>query len=170
MDGATVTMLKLQLASAENLAKERLMQMQQLEAQVEAMKERRAREENELAEQVTFLEEKLRETLVRGSTPAPGVDDHEQCRAAMEEQERLAEMKCQQAVQVAVAESAAKIEWTSRQALREADDRRRIACAARDAAGQWGTVRCVVGDVLESLRSGKVTLSVLKADLDSTLR
>ena len=59
--GATVTMLKLQLASAESLARERLEQMQRLEAQVEAMKERRAREEKELAEQVSFLEEKLRD-------------------------------------------------------------------------------------------------------------
>ena len=163
--GATVTMLKLQLALAENLAKERLEQMQRLEAQVEAMKERRVREERELAEQVSFLEEKLKETLAKGTT-TPTLEYHDRCRATLEEQARLAEEQRQQAVQAAIAESVAKEELVRERLLREAEMRRRVACAARDAAGQWETVRDVVSDVHDALRNGKSMLSFLKADLD----
>ena len=165
--GATVTMLKLQLASAESLARERLEQMQRLEAQVEAMKERRAREERELAEQVSFLEEKLRETLAaRSGRTSPSMQDHEMCRAAIEEQARKAEEQRLAAVRAAVAESAAKERRERARAVKQVEAQKRVACAARDAMGQWTSVRDVVSDMLEALKCGKGTLAVLKADLD----
>jgi hypothetical protein len=159
-------MLKLQLASAENLAKQRLEQMQRLEAQVEAVKERRARQEMELAEQVTFLEEKLKESLARSSATTPVPENHDNCRAMMEEQARMAEEQRQRDVQSAMAKARAQEQRAKEQLVRAAQSQRRVVGAAYDAAGQWEKVRDMVGDVLDALRSGKCTLSVLKADLD----
>ena len=65
MDSATVTLLKLQLASVENIAKERLSQIQKMEEQMHILKERRKKDERELLTHVNDLEERLREALVQ---------------------------------------------------------------------------------------------------------
>ena len=62
-ESAAVTLLKLQLASMENLAKERLAQISKLEEQMHVLKESRKRDERELLTHVNELEQRLHETL-----------------------------------------------------------------------------------------------------------
>ncbi|KAH8120649.1 hypothetical protein DFH11DRAFT_81205 [Phellopilus nigrolimitatus] len=184
MDSATMTMLKLQLASAENLAKERLMQMTNLEEQVHVLKDSRKRDERELATHVYELEDRLRETLAaqererervanvsgnvvnNDSIHAEAADSHAECRNALEERMRQAEVARQQAVSVAMSELAERERAERARLLLQVEKRQELGFAVRDAHQSWQSVREVADSELEAIRSNRETLAVLRAGLD----
>lgn len=185
MDSATVTLLKLQLASVENIAKERLSQIQKMEEQMHILKERRKKDERELLTHVNDLEERLREALVQRdrekdrdraasrmahanneyfSVDSPDV--HAECRELLDEHIRAAEEERDDAVSKAVSEIAER-ERAERKKLHDGYERCHILSqVASDTQHLWNNVREVADAELETVRSNRETLAVLLAGLD----
>lgn len=165
LDSATATLLRLQLASMENLAKERLAQIHLLEDQLHASRESRRRDESELTEQVLQLEDRLKASLSspsRESVNSMTTGDHSACRAALEERIWHAEAAQQQAVEEAVSR------WNAEHIA----DRTRVhqsaalSAAARDAEHSWKHVLATAEGALEIIHSNRETLTVLLSNLD----
>lgn len=184
MDSATVTLLKLQLASVENIAKERLAQVTKLEEQLHTLKERRKRDERELIMHVNELEERLRETLAqrdrekdRERAPSrlahansgsivDGPDIHVECRELLDEHIRAAEEERDDAVSRAVSDLAER-ERAERKRLQHGfEHSHKLSLVAGDARHYWNNVREVADAELETVRSNRQTLAVLRAGLD----
>jgi len=157
-DASLVVMLRLQLASMENIAKDRLSQITALEAQLGAAKDARMREVADLAAQVSALEEQMHISLESRERAA---DE----RITLEEQLRGAGVAKELAVQAAVkkaAEDAARL----RVAAKEAVSRKcEVVSAARSAATSWVSVCELAEGELESVRAQRETLAFLLASL-----
>ncbi|KAH9050468.1 hypothetical protein EDB84DRAFT_376060 [Lactarius hengduanensis] len=158
-DASLVVMLRLQLASMENIAKERLGRINALEEQLSVAKEARMREAADLAAQVSALEEQMHTSLEYRERVANE-------RATLEEQLRGAAVARESAVQQAIK---SVTEDMGRTRLRgEAAARRKceIAAVAHDAATSWMSVRTVAEGELDFVRSQRETLSFLLASLE----
>ncbi|KAI0274875.1 hypothetical protein BC834DRAFT_965343 [Gloeopeniophorella convolvens] len=160
-DASLAMMLRLQLASMENIAKERLGQITALEAQLDAAKHARLREASDLAAQVTALEEQMCASL---ETRQRAAED----RMVLEEQLRGAaaarELAVQEAVKMAV-NDAMRLKVDAEEAMRH---RCATADAARTATAAWTSVRDVAEGELELVRAQRETLNVLLASLDQS--
>jgi hypothetical protein len=158
-DASLVVMLRLQLASMENIAKERLSQITTLEAQLGAAKEARMREAADLAAQVSALEQQMHVSLESRERAAEE-------RARLEEQLRGAVATKELAVQEAVkraTEDAARLRSSTEEAVRRKCE---VVNAAHTAARSWGFVHKVAESELESVRSQRETLNFLLMSLD----
>jgi hypothetical protein len=158
-DASLVVMLRLQLASMENIAKERLTQITTLEAQLCATKEARLREAADLAAQVSALEEQMHVSLESRERTAEE-------RATLEEQLRGAAVAKELAVQGAVkkaTEDAARLRVAAEETMRRKCD---VVSAARGVATSWGSVRELAEGELEFVRAQRETLTFLLASLD----
>lgn len=165
LDTATSTLLRMQLASMENLAKERLSRITQLEDQLHDLREARKRDAQQLGEQVSHLEERLRENL--GSRqPDRSVENHDACRSTLEAQMRLAEKSREQAVHAAISEAARNEKLLLEQHRLQEQRRSRMISAARDSSGQWRNVRDVASNALENLKANREMLAVLRSSLE----
>ncbi|KAI0052898.1 hypothetical protein FA95DRAFT_1482958 [Auriscalpium vulgare] len=165
VDSSLVMMLRLQLASMENIAKERLGQIQALEHQLTTAKEARLREADELARQVTTLEEQMRVAL---DTRETAMGEQAAVIAHLEEQMRGADALRERAVQQAARTAADGAMQIKVSAVQIEGRKWEAACVARGVATQWGTVRSVAEAELDLLRSNRETLSVLLAGLEQT--
>lgn len=180
---AATTMMKLQLAHAENLAKERLAQISRLEEQMHYLKQMREREEHELASHINELEERLRGTLdVRErereqrererigraelEAEAEESDPHVDCRSSMEEYMREAEQARQDAVSAAVSELSAQERSERARMYAQVRKHQRLGFTVRDAAKKWESVQSLADGELEAICGNRETLSVLRASLD----
>ena len=125
-DSGAVTLLRLQLAAAENRAQERLMQMQSLEEQLHAAKEARMRDAEELARQISELEQQVHGNLAIEGQRTEQI-------AVLEEM--LREAQVAQALRVGEAEATWLAEGAapSRDALAQA-----VGLGSGDAAGSVG--------------------------------
>ncbi|THH12140.1 hypothetical protein EW145_g163 [Phellinidium pouzarii] len=179
MDSAMVTLLKLQLASVENLAKERLSQITQMEEQMHALKEVRKREERGLLPHVNELEERLHETLVmreldHESSDAGAcrgvledtIDSHAQCRDALEEYARQAESSHREAISNIISEFSDRERAERAQLLLQVEKKQQLVFAVSDAGKHWQHVRSVADEELGAIRANRETLAVLRAGLD----
>ncbi len=158
-DASLVVMLRLQLASMENIAKERLTQITTLEVQLGATKEARLREAADLAAQVSALEEQMHVSFESRERAAEE-------RLTLEEQLRGAAVAKELAVQEAVkkaTEDAARLRVTAEAAMRRKCE---AAGAARSAATSWVSVHDRAESELEFVKSQRDTLSLLLATLD----
>lgn len=165
MDSATVMLLKLQLASIENLAKERLAQITRLEEEMHVLKETKRRDEDELAVEVAQLEDRLREALV-APQHQPIVQDHSECRAVLEERLLQEADARQQAIFEAVSEAAEAERLRQEKILRKATIQQDMSSAMRCATRQWTNVSEIVDGELEFIASNRETLAVLRSGLD----
>lgn len=158
-DASLVVMLRLQLASMENIAKERLSQITALEAQLATTKEARLREAADLAAQVSTLEKQMHVSFENRERAAEE-------RVSLEEQLRGAAVAKELAVQEAV--KGATHDATRRRIAAEEAMRHKceVAGAARSAATSWASVREIAGGELEFVRSQRETLSFLLASLE----
>ena len=158
-DASLVVMLRLQLASMENIAKERLGRINALEAQLGAAKEARMCEVADLAAQVSALEEQMHASLENRERVSEE-------RATLEEQLRGAAVARESAVQDAVKRVTEDMGRTRLRA--EAAVRRRceVAAAAHDVATSWMSVRDVAEGELDFVRSQREMLSFLLASLE----
>jgi hypothetical protein len=162
-DASIVVMLRLQLASMENIAKERLTQITALEVQLGAAKEARLREAADLAAQVSALEEQMHVSFESRERAAEE-------RATLEEQLRGAAVAKELAVQEAVrkaSEDAARLRVAAEEAMRRKCE---VVGAARAAAMLWESVREDAGGELEFVRAQRETLTFLLASLDQNQR
>ena len=158
-DASLVVMLRLQLASMENIAKDRLTQITALEAQLGATKEARLREAADLAAQVTALEEQMHVSF-------EGRDRAAEERATLEEHLRGAAIAKELAVKEAVrksTEDAARLRVAAEEAMRRKCE---VVGVARSAATSWGSVRDLAEGELEFVRAQRETLAFLLASLN----
>jgi hypothetical protein len=154
-------MLRLQLASMENIAKERLTQITTLEAQLGAAKEARLREAAELAAQVSALEEQMHVSFEGRERAA---DE----RASLEEQLRGAAVAKELAVQGAVkkaTEDVVRVKVAAEEAMRRKCE---VIGAAGSAATSWESVRELAEGELEFVKAQRETLGFLLASLDQS--
>ncbi|TDL28753.1 hypothetical protein BD410DRAFT_781290 [Rickenella mellea] len=162
IDAAALTMLRLQLASAENLAGERLLQIQSLQGQLYALKQSRQSVEQELALNVSQLEAQMRESLAGRAR----VSDSELV-DQLQGQLRDAEACLQLAVDDAVAEEKSKSQSEMRRLLHSAESKWTISATARLASERWNDVRDMAECEVELITAKREALVVILADLES---
>ncbi|KAL7285774.1 hypothetical protein ACG7TL_000883 [Trametes sanguinea] len=164
-EGATLTLLRLQLAAAESRAQERLTQMQSLEEQLHAAKEARMRDAEELAKQISQLEEQVHGNLLVDSQRVEQITVlEEMLRDAQTVQEQSLKDVKRRAEEAHSAARAATLQ------VRQVEARATLALAARDAGAAWGTVRDTAESELEFVRANREMLSLLLAGLDHSRR
>ena len=161
VDAAIVTLLRLQLAAAENTAKERLLRLQTLEEEIHNLKEARLRETEELGKQVSYVEEKL-----RGNIEARDKAEEERAAytAALEDQIRHDQAYLDQAIENAVGKANSIAQQSSKAERRKWDS----SCSARGASVAWTAVRDLAENELDHVRADLQALSVLLAGLESS--
>jgi len=145
----------------ENLAKERLTRITQLEEQLHALKEARAWEVKDLGEQLSVLEEQLQESL--GSRAQDrGEDRHLACKAELEQQLERVEISHRQSLDTAVAKAKAEQAAEER---RKAEQARLLTGSVSDASEKWQNVRLTASGAIQSIRSDREMLAVLLSSL-----
>lgn len=164
-DGATVTLLRLQLAAAESRAQERLAQMQSLEQQLHAAKEARLRDAEDLAKQISQLEEQVHGNLLVDNQRVEQISVlEEMLRDAQTAQDKSVKDAARRAEEAMSAARAAALQ------VRQVEVKATLALAAREAHAAWGTVRDTAESELDFVRANREMLSVLLAGLDHSQR
>ncbi|KZP12026.1 hypothetical protein FIBSPDRAFT_937158 [Athelia psychrophila] len=163
VDAAIVTLLRLQLASAEHTARERLYQLQSLEEQLHRSKDLRLRDAAELARQVTHLEEQL-----HGSVGAREKADEERSMytASLEDQLRHAEAYRDHAIEAAMAKAEEQALASHQAAMQATHAKWEFTFTAKCLSGQWSAIHGQAKDDLETIRGDRQTLSILLAGLE----
>jgi hypothetical protein len=163
VDSGVVTLLKLQMASVENLAQERLVRLEVLEAQIQELNDRWTRERAELNGKLTETEERL-STCLREKVE----EERERTAyvAALEEQIRYDQTVNEKAVEDAVAKTL-KQATVERDGLVKAEKRRSGALRLATSTGTaWSDVRMAAEADLEAVRMGREVMAVLLASLE----
>jgi hypothetical protein len=167
VDAAIVTLLRLQLASAEHTAKERLYHLQSLEEQLHTTKESRLRETDELANHISFLEQQLRSTV---EVQEKAKEERAVYTTSLEDRLRHAEVSRDQAIKAAIAKAEEQA-YASRQAKLLAEQRKwELSSLAQSVATEWNNAYSLAEDELDSIKSDRHTLTVLLAGLDQCQR
>ncbi|RPD58362.1 hypothetical protein L227DRAFT_577072 [Lentinus tigrinus ALCF2SS1-6] len=163
-DSAALTLLRLQLAAAESRAQERLAQMQSLEEQLHAAKEARMRDAEELARQISELEQQVHGNLaIEGQRTEQIAVLEEMLREAQAAQEKSVKDVARKAEDALCASKAAALQ------AKQAQARSEVAFAAREVGAAWFCVRETAESELELVRSNREMLAVLLAGLDHNL-
>ncbi|KAG6891056.1 hypothetical protein C0995_014145 [Termitomyces sp. Mi166 len=165
VDSATVTLLRLQLAAAENTAKERLAQMQAMEEEIHNLKQSRGREALHLSEQVAILEQQLKCNLeIRERA------DEERALYTRELEERLQQEQTlrDKVVKTAVVRGQELARAELDVALKPKCDSHALACSARIATSEWASVRDLAELELGVVRGEMQVLSLLLAELSQS--
>jgi hypothetical protein len=166
---AEAVMLRLQVAAAENTARERLANAQALERELDHMKELRERENLELHAQVAKLEEELRNSLHVKEQVVQASDDGEVRIAALEAE--LAATKASRKRDLENATAVAQRDSKAAVAKGLQHERRRMqaATSADAAAARWAMVMNEVDAERALIDANKETLATFLGLLDSTL-
>jgi rubrerythrin len=158
-DSATVTLLRLQLASVENTARERLQRLQVLEEEMYSLKLQRASENQELANaahQMSYLEETVITQMQERAEK-----EREAYAESLEAELQMAESRHQQVLTDAVAHTRRDVEkYYSSQAGTV-----RKAGVAQSAAAQWACVRTLAQSEIEDIQNNTNLLSFLLGEL-----
>ena len=163
VDGATVTLLRLQLASVENTARERLYQLQSMEEELHNLKEARARDAHELTNRVAYMEEQLRGNM---EIQRRMEDERAAYTSGLEDQLKQAQAARDHAIEEAVMRSQASAKAAQAAQLESQRGVSQMACLARVAASDWGAVCELSGLELDIVQGDRQVLSVLLAELD----
>ncbi|OCH88590.1 hypothetical protein OBBRIDRAFT_757851 [Obba rivulosa] len=156
-DAATVTLLRLQLAAAENRAREQVMQVELLQSELLNAKQARMRDAEELAKQISQLEEQVVGNL--------RVDDQRsEYIGSLEDQLRHAQASAEHAAEEARAQAQRAA------TAREQQGKWELTCAAREAGSAWSAVRDTAEGELEFVRANREMLAVLLTGLDHSQR
>lgn len=163
MDSGTITLLRLQVASAENTAKERLVRLQELEEQLHTAKHSRVQETEELAKQVSFLEQQL-----HISVEARERLDEERSAftVSLQDQLRHVEVCSEQASNTAFARGQEEAAASWAELLNQKQQKWEVCSLAREIKVEWGSVREQAEVEQEFLQASRETLKVFLAMLD----
>jgi hypothetical protein len=159
VDSAIVTLLRLQLAAAENTAKERLHRLQGLEEEVHDLKDARQRDAQESARKLLHVEEQL---LWRLDAREKTDEERVAYITALEEQVRHDQDHLEGAIEKAKSSARQSHETALRFERRKWQD----ACSARDASVAWSSVCDIAENERDRVRADMETLTVLLASLD----
>ncbi|KAF7367297.1 hypothetical protein MSAN_00791800 [Mycena sanguinolenta] len=167
VDNAIVTLLRLQLVSAETIAKDRLHQMQAMEEEIHNLKQVRIHDAEELERQVGQLENELRGSLeIRDRAE----EDRTAHIASLEDQLRHAEAFHEQAIGDVVARTRESAQEEADAALRLQSAKTSALWCARVVGTQWAFVRDFAESELDTIRGDREVLAALLADLDEMQR
>lgn len=166
IEGASMTMLRLQLASMENMAYERKARIEALEAQLASATEARMRDAEDLARQISTLEEQVQENLAK-----PDADDKlSQYAASLEEQLAQAQAIRDEAVADALQRAALDAVALQAATLQKQQAMWDMSSTASEVRNAWQAVKCTAEGELEMVRSSRDMLTVLLAGLDHSLQ
>ncbi|KAJ7124764.1 hypothetical protein C8R43DRAFT_33557 [Mycena crocata] len=167
VDAAIVTLLRLQLVSAESIAKERLLQMQAMEEEIHNLKQARLWDAEELEKQVVHLEDELRGNLeMRDRTE----EDRTAHIASLEDQLRQADMAHDQAIGDVVVQTRERAQTEAESVLRSQQAKTTALWSARVVGTHWAFVRDFAESELDALHGDREVLAALLADLDELQR
>lgn len=160
-DGASTTLLRLQLASAETKARDRLAEIESLESQLQTAKAARLRDTEELARQVSELEQQIHGNL--------HVDvERMEYITSLEGQIRQAQTVREQAIQEALEQMQQRASVAHFTAMREQQLKLNTVSCAGSAAEAWSAVRDVADGELELVHANRDMLDVLLAGLNQS--
>ncbi|KAK7028994.1 hypothetical protein VNI00_014704 [Paramarasmius palmivorus] len=162
-EAAVVTLLRLQLSSAENIAKERLMQLQLLEEEVHNLKQARGQDAQELARKLEILEEQMRDKLEAEARSAEQVAAHI---ALLEGRLRKADVAREEAVKYAVESATRSVHASSLASMKTRHRRLEAAHVSENAAREWRHVKELCEGELEDVQRDKELMTFLLAELD----
>ncbi len=150
-------MLRLQLAAAEHAARERLAQVQALEEELHELTLASARQAEEAAAQIAYMEAQWR----AGEANA-------RPRAAAELDARLNEMRVthDSELKEAVARAWTDAESLCARAIEQEKHRGAVHAAARLAGASWGAVRSSCEAELDVVRDDRAMLALMLGQLD----
>jgi hypothetical protein len=163
VDAAIVTLLRLQLAAADQTAKSRLGQMQVMEEEIHNLKEARTREAHELTRQVAFMEDQIRANIDNRERVE---EERGAYTSSLEDQLRQAQALRDQDIEEAVAHSRASARREQAAALKLQRGSWEVMCSARVASSEWASVRELSEMELGIVQGDRQILSVLLAELD----
>ncbi|KAJ7456555.1 hypothetical protein FB451DRAFT_607996 [Mycena latifolia] len=167
VDAAIVTLLRLQLVSAESIAKERLFQLQSMEEEIHNLKQARIRDAEQLETQVGHLESELRGSLeIRERTE----ENRTAHIAALEDQLRQADAFRDQSIGEVAAQTRESAQAEADAALRSQHAKTCALWSARVAGTHWAFVRDFAESELDAITGDREVLSALLADLDEMQR
>lgn len=158
-DSAIVTLMKLQLASMEALAKERLNTIQTLESQLGRSKDTSREDIEALAGQVTVLEEQVRANLQQEEQRAAYT-------AHLEEQLARAGDAIEEAVETAVRNAQQQTDASVQAALKVQSRRWECYSLAQGVASMWKASKNELVEEVQHCRDARVTLDCLRFQLD----
>jgi hypothetical protein len=164
--GPDTVMLRLQVAAAENVARERLMTVQSLERDLHLANEARIRETQELSMRLEHVEEEMRSNM---SIREEANDEHTARISALERELAQARASRQKDIKVATAAAKQELQVAASKSLQRERGRLQTANSADAAAARWAMVMDVAEAELELIESNKETLAVLRDLLAGTL-
>ncbi|KAJ7293772.1 hypothetical protein C8J57DRAFT_1269962 [Mycena rebaudengoi] len=163
VDAAIVTLLRLQLASAENIAKERLVQLQSMEEEIHNLKQARSHDREQLEEHVLNLEDQLCGNLeFRERTNAHIT--------VLEGQLRTANSFHEEAIDEVVAQARQSAQAANESALKSQQAKLSALWSARVVGTHWTFVRDFAESELDAIKGDREVLAALLADLDEVQR
>lgn len=158
VDSAALTLLKLQLASTENMAKDRLSRLQQLEEENHALKQARRQDAHDLTQQVGLLESQMRGSLEASQRSA---SEKETYIASLERQLAGANVQKAKDIQNAVAAAQEEGRRCTTDAVNGARMRWEVSLVANKAGIAWQTVCSKAQDEMELIAADRAVLAML---------
>ena len=157
VDSSTATLLRLQLASMESTAKERLKQMQAMEEEMYNVKQAHAQQMEEMQKQIYYMESqsRLNDERVSNAFNASLDEQLSQQRIAQEEMFRRTISQLQD-----------NSKLMHDRALDSERAKMTAASSARLAASQWDTVTSVCEAELDHVRADRAMLAFLLSQVD----
>ncbi|KAG9314626.1 hypothetical protein JVU11DRAFT_5431 [Chiua virens] len=162
-DSSTIILLRLQIAQAETIAKERLSRLQELEEQLYAAKQYRIMETEELARQISVLEQQLRTSV---ETRERVDEERAAFTASLQSELKQAEARRDQVAQAGFerGQQAARVSWNAM--LVNVHNNWEAACTAQEAVSLWSSVRDQADGERSNMRSARQMLNAFMAVLD----
>lgn len=162
-DSATVTLLRLQLASVENTAKERLLQLQAMEEEIHILKEARRQEALELSQQVGLLEDQMRGNLEARERSA---EEQQGYIFSLERQLEVMNASRVRDLELAVGKARLEAQTVQDDALRIQKVILEKKTLAQGAARDWTSVGELATSEVAMLKGDREMLAVLLSQLD----
>lgn len=160
------TMLRLQLAQQEHMAKERLDRIQSLEKQLHNEREAHEKSARELAQQVTEVEAALRAHM---EATERRMAERDAQIATLQGQLKQSSRSKKNELEQAVEQTRVKAATTYSNNLQMIHTKWEAAGAGQQAAGSWSAVASLFGGHLELVKTNREVLAVLLSGLDHTL-
>ena len=154
-DSSTSTMLRLQLAAAENTARERLFQIQAMEEEIHELKQAHAHQMEESQKQMVYMEAQWREKDAQASYSA-----------SLEDKLRHLEMSHERTMEETVKRCQQNALRTQSFVLKAEGLRCEAVFSARLAASSWSAVHDTCEVELDLIRDDKAVFSLLLMQLD----
>lgn len=154
-DSSTSTMLRLQLAAAENTARERLFQIQAMEEEIHDLKQAHTHQMEESQKQMVYMEAQWREK-----------DEQASYSASLEDKLRHLEVSHERALEETVKRCQQNALDSQSRLLKAEGLRCEAIFSARLAASSWSAVRDTCEVELDLIRDDKAVFSLLLMQLE----